>query len=81
MTEPVSDDPLEVLAHCECLLACQASGCRALYEPTLTDPAADPVEAWAHRMATSARRDGWAANSSGLVLCPLHSATSYANDA
>lgn len=66
-------DPIEELAYGELLISCQVEGCQNLFQNCLDEPATDPVEVWAKKMAQSARDIGWSSDFKGKVLCPLHS--------
>jgi hypothetical protein len=68
-----TEDAIQSLAYAELLIACQIDGCGNVFQPTLTEPATDPVERWAERMANRARQVGWSVNGAGRVLCPIHS--------
>lgn len=70
MNEP--DQVIETLAYSELLITCQADGCSHVFQPTLDEPATDPVEVWAKRMTGLARKAGWAVGIDGRVLCPIH---------
>lgn len=70
MNKPL--DNMEVLAYSELLIACQANGCSNVFQPTLDQPATDPVEEWAKDMTSRARAAGWSVSPDGDVLCPLH---------
>ena len=67
-----SSDPLVNIAFTELLIACQVDGCPNVFKKSLEEPATDPVEEWSEAMARSARSEGWAVDSEGRVLCPVH---------
>lgn len=66
-------DHLENIAYCELLISCQYDGCHSILEKSIDEPATDPVEEWAKRMAVHAREMGWSSDCEGRVLCPIHS--------
>jgi len=72
MTEP--RQAMEILAYSELLIACQANGCSHVFQPTIDEPATDPVEDWAKRMTDLAYEAGWSVSVDGRVLCPTHRA-------
>jgi hypothetical protein len=52
-------DPIEVLAYCELLICCQMLGCSNIFEPSLANPAIDPVEiGQSKRQSTRANQGG-----------------------
>lgn len=70
MTFP--DDAIEALADAELLIACQMAGCWHVFQKGLEDPALDPVEDWATKMAELARDSGWSVGNHGQISCPGH---------
>jgi hypothetical protein len=68
----VITDPIFDLAYTELLISCQADGCLIFFPETIKEPASDPVDIWAIRMAQYARESGWSSEASGKVLCPEH---------
>ncbi|MFZ3000382.1 MAG: hypothetical protein WA071_08625 [Undibacterium umbellatum] len=71
MNDP--EDIIKNLAYTELLIACQKPGCQNLFQRTIEEPSADPVDEWAKRMANFAREAGWIVDASGRVLCTMHS--------
>jgi hypothetical protein len=63
---------IQDLAYTEILIKCKVKGCLNLFEPSLDEPATDPVDDWAEKMAQRAMQTGWSADTSGRVLCPSH---------
>ena len=63
---------METLAYSELLITCQMDGCNHVFQPTLNEPATDPVDDWAKRMTELARKAGWSVSVDGRVLCPIH---------
>jgi hypothetical protein len=63
---------IQDLAYIEIIVSCQVKGCLELFEPSLDEPATDPVDDWAENMARRAIQAGWSADADGLVLCPSH---------
>jgi hypothetical protein len=63
---------IQDLAYTELLVRCKVNACLNLFEPSLDEPAKDPVDDWAQTMALRAMQDGWSADSEGRVLCPAH---------
>ncbi len=72
MSKP--EDAIETLAYSELLISCQVDGCTSVFQPTLDEPATDPVEEWAKEMTNRARKVGWSVSADGQVLCPKHAA-------
>ena len=70
MNQP--EDAMETLAYSELLISCQVDGCSSVFQPTLDEPATDPVEEWACDMTNRARKAGWSISADGQVLCPTH---------
>lgn len=70
MSKP--EEAMETLAYSELLISCQVEGCGSVFQPTLDEPATDPVEEWAKGMANRAREAGWSESADGRVLCPKH---------
>ena len=70
MNDP--QDIIEDLAFAELLITCQMPGCQSLLQQSAEEPATDPVDEWATRMARFACDDGWAVDESGRVLCTMH---------
>jgi len=68
-----ASDHIAEIAYTELVIACAAPGCSSIFEPSLSEPATDPVEAWAVDMAGRARQAGWRAGPLATVLCPAHS--------
>lgn len=66
------EDAMETLAYSELLITCQVDGCSNVFQPTLDEPATDPVEEWAKDMSDRARKAGWSVSNDGRVLCPIH---------
>jgi hypothetical protein len=66
------EDPIEIQAYTELMISCSIDGCVEDFQESLTNPAKEPVEAWAKIMAARARESGWASDGSGRILCPLH---------
>lgn len=60
------------LAYTEILVNCKVKACLNLFEPSLDEPATDPVDDWAENMAQRALQAGWSADADGRVLCPGH---------
>lgn len=60
------------LAYTELLVICKVRACLNLFEPSLDEPATDPVDDWAESMAERAIEAGWSADVDGRVLCPTH---------
>jgi YD repeat-containing protein len=52
------------------LIACQLNGCSNVFRPTLTEPASDPVEEWAERMANAADSVSYAYDNAGRLNRP-----------
>jgi hypothetical protein len=65
-------DPIVDYAYTELLISCQTDGCLMFFPETIKEPADDPVDVWAIRMAQLARESGWSSEASGKVLCPEH---------
>ena len=63
---------LQDLAYTEILVKCKVKGCLNLFEPSLDEPATDPVDDWAEGMAQRALLAGWSADVNGQALCPIH---------
>jgi hypothetical protein len=53
---------LQDLAYTELLICCKVKACSNLFEPSLNEPATDPVDDWAINMALRAMHDGWSAD-------------------
>ena len=66
------DDTIAEIAFAELIISCQMDYCNAIFQPTLDEPATDPVEEWAQRMANHACRAGWSLDTDGRVKCPKH---------
>lgn len=66
-------DPIAEIAYTELIIACEMTGCSSVFGPSLSDPATDPVEAWAGDMADRARQAGWTVGFDGKLKCPSHS--------
>lgn len=66
------DDSIVELAYTELLISCQTEGCLSIFEPTLSDPATDPIASWAFKKAKQARELGWSVGDDGRVKCPIH---------
>jgi len=66
------EEAIREVTYVEILVTCKAAGCLKLFEPSLKEPAADPVDKWAEDMARRAFNAGWSADTSGRVLCPEH---------
>lgn len=63
---------IQDLAYTELLIKCKVKGCLNLFEPSLDEPATDPVDDWAEKLAQRAIQAGWSADADGRVLCPSH---------
>ncbi|OWQ45389.1 hypothetical protein CDL60_19190 [Roseateles noduli] len=63
---------LQEIVHGELLLQCGAESCGQVFAPTLEEPASDPVEPWADRMASRALEAGWSVGKDGHARCPMH---------
>jgi len=63
---------IQDLAYTEILVKCKVTACLSLFEPSLNEPATDPVDDWAEDMAQRAMQAGWSADAAGQVLCPSH---------
>jgi hypothetical protein len=63
----------------ELLVTCSVEGRLSLFEPTLSEPATDPVDDWAEGMAQRAIQAGWSADPDGHVLCPAHRQSCQSN--
>lgn len=63
---------IQDLAYTEIFVKCQVKGCLNLFEPSLDEPATEPVDDWAENMAQRAMQAGWSADANGCVLCPTH---------
>lgn len=66
---------IQEVAYGEIFLTCKAVGCLNLCEPSLKEPATDPVDKWAEDIARRAFIAGWSTDASGRVLCPKHQET------
>ena len=66
------ENAIETLAYSELLISCQVGGCSNVFQPTLDQPATDPVEEWANDMANRALEAGWSVSTDGRALCPTH---------
>ena len=66
------ENAIKKSAYSELLILCQTEGCNCVFQPTLDDPATDPVEDWSEKMAKLAVKQGWSANEDGQVMCPTH---------
>lgn len=67
-----SPDPIADQAFCELMISCEIGDCLNLLQTCLDEPATDPVEAWAERMAHIARERGWRVSDAGRVVCLEH---------
>jgi len=56
------------------MISCQHPGCSRLFDPSVRNPATDPVEEWAEVVAHDARAAGWKVGASGRVECGKHEA-------
>ena len=63
---------IEDHAYVQVIINCSVGGCLTLFEPSLDEPFTDPIDEWAKEMAKRAVDAGWAADTSGKVLCPKH---------
>lgn len=64
---------LEEMAFIDLIIACEPEACGNIFQPTIDDPASDPVEEWAKIMAKRAEDAGWTVESPSRALCPEHS--------
>ena len=63
---------IQELAYIELLVVCKVKGCLTLFEPSLEEPATDPVDEWAADIALRAVQAGWSVHPDGRVVCPIH---------
>jgi hypothetical protein len=69
------EQAIQDVAYGEIFLVCKVADCLKLFEPSLNEPATDPVDKWAEDIARRAFNAGWSVDASGRVLCPEHRPT------